>query len=367
MNNLLPVNVRGSVVAQWMGVDESLVRLLSAEEQTATLQSSPSALQLFLLYHSCETARRMHLASTPYGPFTLRPLNLGSSSLQAACGLQPSARLQLADFDSFYRTPLGHSYQNMLAENAAVVSLGFRARRIAGSSCQARRCWIGSASWKAIAPSSKNFHPACQNLDEFAPNSSLLAAQLDALPERATLYWFGREQYVRWKSDTNLHLRQTDRRMHLARFLRLFFDETLGLDFDEIAAGLLTPPSGHSMPWPWANWWLAPPDVAEDMAKLHALLYGWLEARWPMQQGCNATFWGVAGRCWAYVGEELSLVYLTTETDLHHIGCGQRPTPYVQESRDSAPAARSQRRVGGIGPITVRLRERWTQAMAPGL
>jgi hypothetical protein len=294
-------------------------------------------------------------------------MNLAPFSLQAACGLQPSARLQLVDLEPFYRTPLGRSFQTMIAENAAVVALGFRARSIATSSCQARRCWIGSASWKAIAPSSKNFHPSCQNLDQLALNSSLLATQLDSLPERATLYWFGREQFVRWKSDANLHVRQTDRSLHLARFLRLFFDEALGQDFDAIAAGLLTPQGGPGMPWPWANWWLAPPDVAEDMAKLHALLYGWLQARWPMQHGCNASLWGVAQRCWAYVGEELSLVYLLTETDLHHIGCGERPTPYEREGREGALAARGRRRVGGLGPITVRLRERWAEAMATGV
>jgi hypothetical protein len=175
---------------------------------------------------------------------------------------------------------------------------------------------------------------------------------------------------VRWKSDSGLHLRQTDRRMHLAQFLRPFFDEALSLDFDQIAAGLLAPPGGIGMPWPWANWWVAPPEVAEDMAKLHALLYGWLGSRWPMQQGCNATFWGVARRCWAYVGEELSLVYLATETELHHIGCGQSPTPYGRERQGpgGAPAASSRSPEGGrgaiIGPNTTRLRERWAQAMA---
>jgi hypothetical protein len=185
-------------------------------------------------------------------------------------------------------------------------------------------------------------------------NSSLL----DVLPERATLYWWGHEQEVRWKSDHNRsmrHAKPTARTISKGPLLSAFFDEALGLNFSHVAASHL---DGNDMPLPWANWWLAPAAVFEDLAKLHGLLYHWLDARWPLTSvGCNATIWGPnTRRCWAYVGEELSIVFLMAETAMHHMGCGQ-----LRPVTSPLTAGRAH---GARGLITARVRERWAQQLS---
>ena len=320
---------------------------LSGSDLELPLRSSEiqsSEIQLFLLYHSCQSARRMQVDRLASKLFKVHTVGL-SAGLAPDCTARLPSNLTIADLAPFYRTSLGQQYLSLLAENAAIIALGLRITTLLSPSCRERRCWVGSASWKVVADSTKLFDPACQNLESIARR--LRPAELEQLPERATLYWWGERQLVRWKSDVSRHARRTDRELHKSTILQPFF-EWLGVSYEAAAASI----RADGPPLPWANWWLAPPDVAADLAKLHLLLYSWLEARWPMREvGCNGTVWrDNPQRCWAYAGEELTLLFLVSETNLHHLRCAGPPAPFHSSSTWLG---------GSPGTLTERARERW--------
>ena len=271
---------------------------LSGSNLELPLRSSEiqsSEIQLFLLYHSCQSARRMQVDRLASKLFKVHTVGL-SAGLAPDCTARLPSNLTIADLAPFYRTSLGQQYLSLLAENAAIIALGLRIATLLSPSCRGRRCWVGSASWKVVADSTKLFDPACQNLESIARR--LRPAELEQLAAAASI-------------------------------------------------------RADGPPLPWANWWLAPPDVAADLAKLHLLLYSWLEARWPMREvGCNGTVWrDNPQRCWAYAGEELTLLFLVSETNLHHLRCAGPPAPFHSSSTWLG---------GSPGTLTERVRERWS-------
>jgi hypothetical protein len=148
-------------------------------------------------------------------------------------------------------------------------------------------------------------------------------------------YWFGNSG----PRDLVSHFSSTDvpggtTRINLEKkrtTLIRFFQEVLGMDATQLFE---ITKSEYGLHLPWKNWFITSPDVMLSLAKLHTLLYSWIDATYPVKKvGCSPEYFNVPGnlfwssmmgtpyRCWGYIGEYATIMYLTSSTELVQIAC----------------------------------------------
>ena len=120
----------------------------------------------------------------------------------------------------------------------------------------------------------------------------------------------------------------------MRRIFTEFFEEALGLNYTSLYMRALIPSVGSVYSLPLANWYLAPPHIYQTLSKLKVLMFSWFQSRYPIEAvGCpmfphdfmNRSMAGGGfsiARCWAFIGEQLTVMYLTAETSLYLLsGC----------------------------------------------
>lgn len=329
---------------------------------------------MFFVHHSCEGFKRVHRwrHSTPQDAMSGAGLQIvrtieNCTCTNRACEEQlRAAQLRvprLTDVLPFFASDPGAWVQKVITETAAIVALGLtmpRLRAAHGGACshvRGRRCWVGVASWKATGVKRAAFE--CDDLDSLARQPALIA-QLEALPAEATLFWGGNASLVHWAKDASRATRHVlmwaepaahpeeyvikDRNREL---VAAFLHDVLGLNYTHFERGTIPAPATRLRTLPLAQWFFAPPAVLEDLAKLHVLLLGWMELAFPMEAGYANRTVG-QGRWYGFVDEQLTVLFLTTETPLYLIGC-EPPTLFYSEHYARPPP-------GTPGPITLQTR-----------
>ena len=327
-------------------------------------------LQMFFMYHSCNGIKAIHRFSHAHGESKVvraRPLQLPHVLIDN-CSSVFSQKLQrspqfagipqhLSELAPGFGTSLGQRLQLALAENSGILAMGFHAQELASASCgDQRNCWLGSSSWKATGV--KVNVPQCQNLEAMAYKQEL-AAQLASLPDDAAIFWMPVVQAVRHRNDPNPTRRHVRAVPALSPNLfregnsgagegwahKFFNDLMWPVNYTHDLEPLVLPSScktgwcakqraafNHSsvMGQPWGNMFAARPSVLEALARAQVLFYAWMHSQKSFpEHGCSVLGWnaGTWGRCWAFFGEQLSLIFLTSFTRLYYVGC-DRPTAY---------------------------------------
>jgi hypothetical protein len=141
-------------------------------------------------------------------------------------------------------------------------------------------------------------------------------------------YWFGNTA----PRDLVSHFASNEVSLEKKRVMLIcFFREVFDLDATtlfEIAR------SENGQALPWKNWFITSPEIMLSLAKLHTLLYSWIDARYPIKSvGCSPEYFSVPGnyfwgammgesqRCWGYIGEYVTIMYLTSDAELLQIDC----------------------------------------------
>ena len=307
---------------------------------------------LFFLYHNCDGMHAVHRWQQHQPQTLLRaiglqivakvpPCNCTSGPASCTKGLQAAqnAAPRLADIAPWFSTSLGIGLQNILAEDAAITALS---ASLATFKCApGKRCWVGTASWKATGV--KRSYPDCINLLEIANDGAKISSLLSPLPNDATLYWQGNASSSHHKRDLPgvRHISAIDYpgdnylvNAGMRRIFTEFFEEALGLNYTSLYMRALIPSVGSVYSLPLANWYLAPPHIYQTLSKLKVLMFSWFQSRYPIEAvGCpmfphdfmNRSMAGGGfsiARCWAFIGEQLTVMYLTAETSLYLLsGC----------------------------------------------
>jgi hypothetical protein len=327
---------RASNIAADLVRRSPLARAFAAEapRRAAALQNyvrqlascGQSETSLFVVYHGVT-----HLNGSVFEDQRARGVRVAGDVLRDACDFDLGAFTETLAPDSFYQT--------LMSEHAALILLGLAAKPIATATGGAR---LGTCSWKARLKGRPVPCDSLQNLPASTPRSLTYwgpgGLGPPATPLAETQRWVARKQV----NGEDL----------MQRTLRRFFREVFGYDADP--ALLADAPPGNP-PLPWSNYFVASPDLWEEIARFDLVASVWLDATYPPttkgEEGCPATYdalrrKGVLARarvepecrycraphwtnwnrcrvgchrCWSYVLEQLNVIYFRALTDLAYV------------------------------------------------
>ena len=327
---------RASNIAADLVRRSPLARAFAAEapRRTAALQKyvrqlascGQSETSLFVVYHGVT-----HLNGSVFEDKRARGVRVAGDVLRDACDFDLGAFTETLAPDSFYQT--------LMSEHAALILLGLAAQPIAKATGGSR---LGTCSWKARLKGRPVPCDSLQNLPSSTPRSLVYwgpgGLGPPATPLAETQRWVARKQI------NGEDLMQAT--------LRRFFREVFGYDADP--ALLADAPPG-TPPLPWSNYFVASPDLWEEIARFDLVAAVWLDATYPPtvqgDEGCPATYdslrrkgilararvepecrycraphwtnWNRCRvgchRCWSYVLEQLNVIYFRALTDLAYV------------------------------------------------
>ena len=281
---------------------------------------------LFVVYHGVT-----HLNGSVFEDKRARGVRVAGDVLRDACDFDLGAFTEILEPDSFYQT--------LMSEHAALILLGLAATPIATATGSSK---LGTCSWKARLKGRPVPCDSLQNLPASTPRSLTYwgpgGLGPPATPLAETQRWVARKQ----GNGEDL----------MQRTLRRFFREVFGYDADP--ALLADAPPG-TPPLPWSNYFVASPDLWEEIARFDLVASVWLDATYPPtthgDEGCPPTYdslrrkgilararvepecrycraphwtnWNRCRvgchRCWSYVLEQLNVIYFRSLTDLAYV------------------------------------------------
>ena len=327
---------RASNIAADLVRRSPLARAFAAEapRRTKALQNyvrrlancGQSETSLFVVYHGVT-----HLNGSVFEDQRARGVRVAGDVLRDACDFDLGAFTETLAPDSFYQT--------LMSEHAALILLGLAATPITKATGGTK---LGTCSWKARLKGRPVPCDSLQNLPASTPRSLVYwgpgGLGPPATPLAETQRWVARKQI----NGEDL----------MQRTLRRFFREVFAYDADP--ALLADAPPG-TPPLPWSNYFVAAPELWEEIARFDLVASVWLDATYPPtvqgEEGCPATYdalrrKGVLARarvepecrycraphwtnwnrcrvgchrCWSYVLEQLNVIYFRALTDLAYV------------------------------------------------
>ena len=285
-----------------------------------------SETSLFVVYHGVT-----HLNGSVFEDKRARGVRVAGDVLRDPCDFDLGAFTETLAPDSFYQT--------LMSEHAALILLGLASKPIAAATGGAR---LGTCSWKARL---KGRPPPCDALQS-----------LPLTTDRSLVYWgpggLGPPATPLAETQRWVARKQVQGEDLMQRTLRRFFREVFGYDADP--ALLADAPPG-TPPLPWSNYFVASPELWEEIARFDLVASVWLDATYPPSthgdEGCPATYdslrrkgilararvepecrycraphwtnWNRCRvgchRCWSYVLEQLNVIYFRALTDLAYV------------------------------------------------
>eukprot|EP00976_Prorocentrum_cordatum_P083376 1185217-Prorocentrum_minimum.AAC.1 len=239
-------------------------------------------------------------------PYPNSNLNL-TAELKSEGRISQKKSQHLSSIAPYWLTTEGTLYASQINEGAAIISLG-----LAAAACYHRKEYkcVGTAGWKAADGCSqvrasgrrdgRRMSDDCKNLDYIATHDHWMLSQqgffpgalpeagLHSFPEDSALYWYDGSPLV--GESLTLERHQNWYPFQKRLFTR-FFKEVFAMDYEALLNQARTDEGSQTTGAPWSNWFITTTPTFETLAKLHVVLYAWLEHAYPLREfGCTFEF-----------------------------------------------------------------------------